>query len=94
MWLQFVTPLFLSFFFVYIFTKGYEGKGVMEGLRYGLMIWAFLSIPSVYGQYMVYPLTYSIVLQWLISDLVILVILGIVVSLLYKPAEKKTKETA
>ena len=94
MWLQFVTPLFLSFFFVYIFTKGREGKGVMEGLRYGLIIWAFMSIPTVYGQYMVYPLPYPLVLQWLIYDLIILVILGITVSLLYKPGEKKAKEAA
>ena len=89
MWLQFVTPIFLSFFFIYIFAKGREGKGVMEGLRSGLIIWAFLSIPSVYGQYMTYPLPYSMVLQWLISDLFILSILGITVSLLYKPAENK-----
>jgi len=94
MWLQYVTPLFLSFFFVYIFAKGREGKGVMEGLRYGLIIWGFLSIPSIYGQYMVYPIPYSLVLKWLVSDLVILVILGITVSLVYNPGEKKVKEAS
>jgi MFS superfamily sulfate permease-like transporter len=86
MWLQWVTPLFYCFFFVYIFAKGY--------LRYGLIIWAFMSIPTIYGQYMVYPLPYSLVLQWLIYDLVILIIIGIVVSLIYKPGEKKAKEVA
>lgn len=94
MWLQMVTPLFLTFFFIYIFVKGREGKGVMEGIRYGLIIWAFLSIPSIYGQYMVYPLPYSLVLKWLFSDLIVMVILGITVSLLYKPSEKKPKEAA
>ena len=94
MWLQWVTPLFYCFFFVYIFAKGYEGRGIMEGLRYGLIIWAFMSIPTIYGQYMVYPLPYSLVLQWLIYDLVILIIIGIVVSLIYKPGEKKAKEAA
>ena len=94
MWLQWVTPLFYTFFFIYIFAKGREGKGIVEGLRYGLIIWAFMSIPSIYGQYMVYPLPYSLVLQWLIYDLVVLVILGIAVSLLYKPGEKKAKEAA
>ena len=94
MWLPWITSLFFCFFFVYIFAKGYEGRGIMEGLRYGLVIWAFLSIPSVYGQYMIYPLSYSLVLQWLLYDLVILVILGIAVSLLYKPGEKKVKEAA
>lgn len=94
MWVQMVTALFLSFFFIYIFAKGREGKGWMEGLRYGLVIWAFLSIPSIYGQYMVYPIPYSLVLKWLFSDLVVMVILGITVSLLYKPAEDKAKEAA
>ena len=94
MWVQAVTALFLSFFFIYIFAKGREGKGWMEGLRYGLVIWAFLSIPSIYGQYMAYPIPYSLVLKWLFSDLIVMVILGITVSLLYKPGEKKAKEAA
>ena len=94
MWVQAVTALFLTFFFIYIFTKGHEGKGVMEGLRYGLIIWAFMSIPSIYGQYMVYPIPYSLVLKWLVSDLVVMVILGISVSLLYKPGAKKVQEVA
>ena len=89
MWVQWVTPIFYTFFFIYIFAKGREGKGVLEGLRYGLIIWAFMSIPSIYGQYMVYPLPYSLILQWVLYDLIILVILGITVSLLYKPVEKK-----
>ncbi len=91
MWLQWITPLFSTFFFIYIFAKGREGKGILEGLRYGLIIWAFMSIPMIYGQYMVYPLPYSLVLQWLFSDLFVLVILGILVSLLYKPTEKKAE---
>jgi hypothetical protein len=43
---------------------------------------------------MVYPLPYSLVLKWLLSDLIVLGILGIAVSLLYKPGEKKVKEAA
>jgi hypothetical protein len=94
MWVQMVTALFLTFFFIYIFAKGREGKGWMEGLRYGLVIWAFLAIPSIYGQFMVYPLPYSLILKWLFADLVIMIIYGITVSFLYNPEEKKNKETA
>ena len=65
----------------------------MEGVRYGLIIWAFFSIPSIYGQYMVYPLPYSLALKWVFSDLFVFLVLGILVSLLYKPAETK-KEAA
>jgi hypothetical protein len=88
-WLQWVTPLFSTFFFIYIFAKGREGKGLFEGVRYGLIIWAFLSIPTIYGQYMVYPLPYSLILQWLFYDLILWVIYGILVSIIYKPLEQK-----
>ena len=91
MWIQWITPLFLTFFFIYIFAKGYEGKGIMEGLRFGLVIWAFMSIPHIYGQFMVYPLPYSLVLQWVFADLVVFLVLGILVSLLYKPGAKKVE---
>jgi hypothetical protein len=39
---------------------------------------------------MVYPLTYGLILKWLVSDLVSLVIYGAIVAAIYKPlaAEK------
>lgn len=89
MWVQFVTPLFFCFFFVYIFARGYEGRGIMEGVRYGLIMWGFLSIPQTFGQYMVYPLPYSLVWKWLLADLVVLPVLGILLALIYKPATAK-----
>jgi hypothetical protein len=89
MWLQYVTPIFYCFFFIYIFVRGYQGRGIMEGVRYGLIIWGFTSIPMTYGQYMVYPLPYSLVWKWLLSDLVMLLVYGIAVALIYKPAAVK-----
>jgi hypothetical protein len=89
MWIQWVTPLFLIFFFLYIFARGYEGKGIMEGVRFGLIIWAFVSIPMTYGQYMLYPLPYSLVWKWLAADLVSFVVFGILAAAIYKPLETK-----
>ena len=91
MWIQWITPIFVSFFFVYIFAKGYEGRGILEGVRYGLIIWAFLSIPSNYGQFMVYPLPYHLIVKWVIADLFVLVILGILAAVIYKPLPGKAK---
>ncbi len=85
MWVGFVTAILFTFFFVYIFARGYEGKGIMEGVRFGLIIVGFWTIPSIYGQYMVYELPYYLVLQWLLYDLLIMVVLGIVAALIYKP---------
>ncbi len=88
-WIQWITPLFMIFFFLYIFVRGYEGKGLMEGVRYGLIIWAFVSIPMTYGQYMLYPLPYSLVWKWLATDLIAFLVYGIIAAAIYKPAETK-----
>jgi hypothetical protein len=89
MWVQFVTWLIFCFFFVYIFVRGYQNRGVMEGVRYALIIWGFISFPQTYGQYMVYPLPYSLVWKWLAADLVLFLVSGILVALIYKPAVVK-----
>lgn len=88
MWIGMVTGIIFVFFFVYIFVRGYENKGFMEGIRYGLVIWAFVTIPGYYGQYMIYDLPYSMVIKWVMFDLVLMVLMGIVAALIYKPAEK------
>jgi hypothetical protein len=88
MWMQWITPLFLTFFFIYVFAKGYEGKGIFEGVRYGAVIWGFYAIPSIYNQYMVYPLPYSLVWKWLAADLVMFVVFGIIVAAIYTPPVK------
>jgi hypothetical protein len=90
-WVGMVTALFFAFFFVYIFARGYEGKGVMEGVRFGLIIGGFWTIPSVYGQYMVYSLPYSLIIQWVLYDIVALVIMGILAAFIYKPIEAEAK---
>ena len=88
MWIGIVTGLIYVFFFVYIFVRGYENRGILEGVRYGLVIWAFVCIPAYYGQYMIYDLPYSLVLKWVIFELISMVLMGIVVALIYRPDEK------
>ncbi len=41
MWVMILMGLIFSFLFTFIFAKGYEGKGVMEGVRYGIIIGFF-----------------------------------------------------
>lgn len=87
MWIMYVSELLLAFFFVYIFAKGYEGKGLMEGVRYGLIIGGFMLVPGMLAQYTVYALPFSLVVYWLIFGFIQLVIIGIIVALIYKPLE-------
>lgn len=84
-WIHFVSGLFVSFFFVFIFSKGYENKGIIEGVRYGLYIGLMMSVPMAYDSYAVYPIPYSLALQWFLYGVVQYIILGVVAALLYKP---------
>ena len=86
MWLLFVTSAFFCVFFVYIFVRGYQNRGIGEGLRYGLVIGLFYSLPQAYEAYVIYPIPYYLALQWFLSKLVVSVILRVVAALIYKPA--------
>ena len=84
MWLMILTSLFFSFMFVFIYTKGYEGKGIMEGVRYGLIIGLFLNVVGALNQYVVYPIPFSLAVQWFIYGMIQFIIAGIIASLIYK----------
>lgn len=85
MWIMYVVDIVWSFFFVFIFVKGYENKGVMEGIRYGVYMGLFVSLIAAYAQYVVYPLPYSLALQWFIYGLIQQIIFGVAAALIYKP---------
>lgn len=82
---MFITSAIWTIMFVYIFSRGYEGKGIMEGVRFGLVVGIFYSLVSTYDQYAVYPIPYSLTLKWFFSGLVVSIILGVIASLIYKP---------
>ncbi|HKJ82337.1 MAG TPA: hypothetical protein VJ954_09960, partial [Ignavibacteriaceae bacterium] len=64
MWIIIVCDLFYAFFFTFIFSKGFENKGIMEGVRYGFYIGMLVSLPMAYGTYAVMPVPYTLALQW------------------------------
>jgi hypothetical protein len=85
MWIMWILDLIWSFFFVFFFVKGYENKGIAEGLRFGIYIALFYYLVSVYGQYTVYPIPYYLALQWVLYGFVQAIILGIAAALVYRP---------
>ncbi len=85
MWIMYILDLVWCFFFVFFFVKGYENKGIFEGLRFGLYIALFFYLVSVYGQYTVYPIPYYLALQWFLYGLAQALILGAAAALVYKP---------
>ena len=87
MWIMFVTAAVWSFFFCYVFARGYEGKGLAEGARYGAIIGLFFGISQAYDSYVIYPIPYRLALDWFLSSFAYCVVTGIVVAALYKPAK-------
>jgi hypothetical protein len=85
MWLMWLTGLVWAFLFVYIFAKGYEGRGIMEGVRFGLIIGVFYSLPMSLGNYVTVPIPFNLALNWFIFGMIEITILGILAALLYKP---------
>jgi hypothetical protein len=82
-WLFYVIYLFVAFFFTLIFSKGYEGKGVVEGLRYGFYVGMMMAVPMAYGTYGSMPIPYSLALQWFLYGLIKYVLCGMAVALVF-----------
>jgi hypothetical protein len=83
LWIMNLVTAISSFFFVLIFSKGYEGNGIAEGLRYGFYVGMMMSVGMAYGSYAMYPLPYSLAMSWFIYSMVEYLAAGMVVALVY-----------
>ena len=83
MWMYYVMGLIGSFFFTFIFSKGYEGKGILEGIRYGAYIGIWMSMGMAYGTYSMVAIPYSLALQWFLYGVAEYVIGGIILALVF-----------
>ncbi|MBI3005044.1 MAG: hypothetical protein HYY49_06460 [Ignavibacteriales bacterium] len=88
MWIYHVITLIGSFFFTLVFSKGYEGKGMMEGVRYGAYIGIWLSVGMAYGTYASIAIPYSLALQWFLYGVVEYIIAGVVLATVFAKVAK------
>lgn len=88
MWVMYLTSLVLSVLFVFIYTKFYSGKRITEGLRYGIIMGLLISTGNAFNQYVIYPITFDLAVNWFVFGLLEFIVAGIVVALIYKPANK------
>lgn len=86
MWMMMLGSAISLLVFCYIFTLGAEGKGIMEGVRYGALMGLFLSIPMSVDSYVVYPLTGELAAIWFVTGVVGFIIAGAVFAAIYKPS--------
>ncbi len=85
LWVFWVIGIVFSFFFTLIFAKGYEGRGLMEGIRYGFYMGFLISFTGAYAQFVMYSIPYSLVWYWIILGIIQMVLCGIAAALVYKP---------
>lgn len=78
--------LIFSLLFTYVFTVGYEGKGLMEGGRYGMAIGNLIFFPAVFTSYAVMPISFSMSMHWYIYGIVQTVACGFAAALVYQRA--------
>ncbi len=83
MWIYHVLAIIGAFFLTLIFSKGYEGKGVMEGVRYGLYIGIWMSAGMAYGSFAMIKIPYSLALQWFIYGVIEYVVCGVILAMVY-----------
>ena len=69
--------------FTFIFTKGYENKGLAEGARYGLLI-GLLFVPNHLIFYAVQPLPLNLVAAWIIGGLAEMILAGMILAAVYR----------
>jgi uncharacterized membrane protein YvlD (DUF360 family) len=85
MWLMYLMDLVWTYFFMFFFVKGYEDKGIMEGIRYGFYIALFFSLVTSIQSFVVYPIGFGLAIEWFIASLIQALILGIIAAVIYKP---------
>jgi hypothetical protein len=85
MWIMWVTGLITAVLFVFIFVKGYEGKGVQEGLRFGFLIGVLMSLPAAYDTYAMLPIPYSMAVRWFLCGTLAWMFMGALAAIVYRP---------
>ncbi len=85
MWMMMVSGAVMMFMFCYIFTRGHEGKGIAEGVRYGVLIGLLMAGPMAIDQYVIFPVPGNVAMIWLISSIASLTIAGAIFAAIYKP---------
>jgi hypothetical protein len=76
MWVMYVSNLVVAFFISLIFSKGFEGKGLLEGARYGFYIGVLLSMGMAWGTYVMIPIPWRLSIQWFMYGMIEYIICG------------------
>ena len=89
MWMFHVMNVVTAFFFTFIFSKGYEKKGIMEGVRYGFYIGVWMSVGMALGTDAMITLGRSLTTHLLVYGVIEYMIAGVVVAMVFEENSKQ-----
>jgi len=93
--LGFVFLLIGFFAFAYAYAKGYEGgNGVIEGVRFGVLVAVIVTGFGLIWQYILFPVSGTYVTAIIIDGIVESSIYGAIVGAIYKPAGAAARASA
>ena len=71
--------------FVYLIASRYRGRNLVQGLRFGIVVWLFYSIPMTVGFWAFIRMPDGLAAAWIVVGLAEMAIGGLVVSAVYRP---------
>ena len=75
----------LAFGFCYIFVQGYKGRGIGEGIRYGLYVAITFSVSTNLINHTIFPYPGEWIVGWLIAYPIEMMTAGAIIASIYKP---------
>ena len=83
------------FAFAYVYAKGYEaGSGVMEGIRYGVLVAILVSCFGLFWQWVVFPIDGTMAAATIVDAVFEYALYGAIVGAIYKPLDTAASKPA
>lgn len=86
-----ISHLIKGFAFAWIYTKGLTPgtPALMQGIKFGIATVFLVTIPLYLVYYAVEPMPGMLVAKQIVSDTIVMILMGVVVSMIIKPSAAK-----
>lgn len=86
-WILLAGRLLFTVMFAWVYLRGMEKKSwIGQGIRYGGVIWLLVSVPAILSMYVLFRVPYQLALIWMSVTLIQVVLMGLIVAYLLRPA--------
>jgi hypothetical protein len=89
LWVIHLANFILAGAAVLIYVRGIEAKPWLgQGLRFGVLLALATAVPQSLVEYFVYPISQTLAVQWIIGEGALMLLLGVLVAAICRPATK------